>query len=91
MTHWTRWTSQIYTEHSTLKQQNTHSSRMHMELSPEQTTYWATNQDTTNTKRLRGFPVFSRNTMLETGTQPQEEVWKEFKHLEAKDQPAQEY
>ena len=31
----TRWTSQIYSEHSVPKQQNTHSSLLHMEHSPE--------------------------------------------------------
>ena len=35
VTHWTRWISQIYSEHSTPKQQNTHSSLVHVEHSPE--------------------------------------------------------
>ena len=31
-----------------------------------------------------------RPQCFKTGTQPQEKGWKEFKHLEVKDQPAQE-
>ena len=34
----------IYSEHFILKQQNIHSSPVHMERSPEYTTYWDTNQ-----------------------------------------------
>ena len=33
----------IYSEHSILKQQNTHSCQMHMEYSPEYITYYAQN------------------------------------------------
>ena len=35
-----------------------------MEPSPEQTTYWVTNQGSTDTKRLRLFPAYSQITML---------------------------
>ena len=48
----------------TLKQQNNHSSQVHMEPTQEQTTYWVTNQDSSDTKRLRLFPAYSQITML---------------------------
>ena len=40
MIHWTRWISQISTELYIQTQLNTHSSQGHMELYPEETTYW---------------------------------------------------
>ena len=63
-THCTGWTSQIQSEHSTLRQQNTQSSRVHVEHSPEQNTYWDTDQVPTGTKRLGSFPAYFQTTMV---------------------------
>ena len=89
--HWTRWTSQIYSEHSIQKQQNTRFSQVHMEHSREQITYWVTNQVSTDTKRLdynHSLHIF-RPQCFETGTQSQEEIWKKLKHMGAKEHPAE--
>ena len=45
-------------------QLNTHSSQVHMELSPEWTTYWVTNQVLTNTKRLGLSPAYFQTIIL---------------------------
>ena len=46
------------------KAANTHSFRVHMEHSPEQITYWVTNQASTSTKRLRSYHAYFQTTML---------------------------
>ena len=43
---------------------NTYSSQVHMELSPEETTYWVTNQVLTDTKRLGSSPAYFQTIML---------------------------
>ena len=50
MTHWIRWTLQIYSEHFIW--QNTHSFQAPLKHSPEQITYWVTSQASTGTKIL---------------------------------------
>ena len=55
---------QIYSEHFILKQQDTHSSRVHMEHSPEQITYWDTNQPSTSTKRSRSYLAYFQTKTL---------------------------
>ena len=43
----------ICVEHSIRKQQNTHSSQVHMEHSPGQIISWATNQASVNLRKLK--------------------------------------
>ena len=90
MTHWTRWTSEIYAQHSIAKQQNTHSSLVHKEHSPEEIISWS---------QIRSQPVpkdwdhslhIFRPQCFETGTQSQEEIWKELKYMEVKVHPTKE-
>ena len=51
---------------------NIHSSQVHMEHTPEQTTYWNTNQPSTSTKRSRSYTVhIFRPQCYETQNQPQ--------------------
>ena len=52
MIHWTRWISQIFIELYMQTQLNTHSSQVHVGLSPEETTNWVTHQVLIDTKRL---------------------------------------
>ena len=40
------------------EQQNSHSSQVHMEHSPEYMTYWITNQPSIGTKRLRSYHAY---------------------------------
>ena len=83
MTHWTRWTSRVYSEHFIIKQQNTQSYQMHMEHCPEQITYWVQIRSQLVPKDWDHSLHIFRPQCFET--QSQEESWKELKYLEAKE------
>ena len=84
------WTSQIFTEHYTSELKNTHSVLMPMEHSQEQTMFWDTKRVSTNAKRLKLSPAYTRLQRSEIGTQPQGKTWKKLKHFETNNHPTQE-
>ena len=57
-----------------------------MEQSPEQITYWVTNQASTGT-RLRSYCEYFQTKSCETLSQPQEKFWKALKYMEVKELP----
>jgi len=75
MTHGTKWTSQIYSEHSMPKQQNTHSSSVHGTFS--RTDHILGHKSGLNRYQKIGIIpcIFSDHNALTT-TQLQEESWK---------------
>ena len=66
----------VYSEHFIPKQQNTHSSRVHMEHSPEKITHWVTNQPSIGKKKkkkkkkLRSCHTYFLDHSSETSNQP---------------------
>ena len=85
MTHWTRWTSQIYSEHSIPKQQNTNPSLVHMEHCQNRSHPGSQISSQLVPKDWdHSLPIF-RPQCSETRTQSQEEGWKELKYMEAKE------
>ena len=58
MIHWIRWTWQIYLELYIPKQWNILSSRVHMEHSPSQITYWVTKHPFISRQELRSYHAY---------------------------------
>ena len=58
-----RWISLISSGHSIQMQKSTHSSQVHMEHSPGETTSWVTNQTSVNLRKLKSYQASSLPTM----------------------------
>ena len=85
MTYETRWTQLIFIEHSIKKQQNTHSSQVHMEHSPGQITSLDKNLGLVQCEKIAIKFFFFKPQLYKTRNQPQEkESTKKKKKMETK-------
>ena len=79
------WISSTSSGHSIQMQKSTHSSQVHMEHSPGETTSWVTNQTFSKFKKFEIVSgIFSDHNTMRLGLNYKKKTVKKHKHMEIK-------